>query len=213
MFTMSHIIMQAMLNYLDYFRFQGLVKVTRNENVLQVEAEVVGVCKQLNTVGSLYKDIIVDILTDLSISSVRKSNKMFNSILQNAKFGSYLLLNRITEYFTTLDIIKAIYAQATNYYNKMNHSNKVIISNKGGGAGGGGRKSAHTFNLCWNCKEEDDNLHIYKKPKDQNRITKNKRQYLYSKEETGGTKGGYRGDKNQGTPRNEDTSPEYQHKK
>ena len=43
MFTMSRDIKQAMFNYLDYFKNQGLAKVVRNKNVLQAKAEVVGV--------------------------------------------------------------------------------------------------------------------------------------------------------------------------
>ena len=52
MLTMSRDIKQAMLDYLDLFRTQGLAKVVRNENVLQAEAEVEGVCKRLNAAGA-----------------------------------------------------------------------------------------------------------------------------------------------------------------
>ena len=63
MFTMSRDIKQAMLNYLDYFKNQGLAKVVRNENVLQAEAEIVGVCKRLDAGGALHEDVIINILT------------------------------------------------------------------------------------------------------------------------------------------------------
>ena len=141
-----------MLNYLDLFRTQGLAKVVRNENVLQAEAEVVGVCKRLNAAGALHEDVIVNVLTSLSISPVSEFRKMFDTMLQNAKFGNYSLLNGITEYSSTFKIIEAIFAQATDYYDKMNHSNKWNVTNKGSRAGGGGRKAvAHSFHLCWNC--------------------------------------------------------------
>ena len=62
MFTMSRDIKQAMLNYLDYFKNQGLAKVVRNENVLQAKAEIVGVCKRLDAAGALHEDVIIDML-------------------------------------------------------------------------------------------------------------------------------------------------------
>ena len=55
-----------------------------------------------------------------------------------------------------------------------------------GGAGGRGRRAAHSFHLCWNCKPDDCNLCICKKPKDQNPIAKNQMQNLDNKEENGG---------------------------
>ena len=58
-------------------------------------------------------------------------------MLQNAKFGNYSLLHGITPYSSTLKIIEAIFAQATDYYDKMNHSNKWNVANRGGGAGEG----------------------------------------------------------------------------
>ena len=217
MFTMSRDIKQAMLNYLDFSRTQDLAKVVRNENVLQAEAEVVGVCKRLNAAGALHEDVIIDILTGLSISSVCKFCKMFDTMLQNTKFGNYSLLNGIMAYSLTLKIIETIFAQATDYYDKINHSNKWNVANKGGGASGGGRRAvAHSFHSCWNCEQDDCNLCICKKPKDQNCIAKNKMQYLDSKEDTGGKRGGYRGDRNRGQdpPKGEEMSiPEYQRKK
>ena len=75
MFTISRDIKQAMFNYLDYFKNQGLAKVVRNKNVLQVEAKVVGVCKRLNAAGALHEDIIIDVLTGLPISSVSEFRK------------------------------------------------------------------------------------------------------------------------------------------
>jgi len=113
-----------MLNYLDYFKNQGLAKVVRNENVLQAEAEIVGVCKRLDATGALHEDVIIDILTGLSITSVSEFRKMFDTMLQNAKFGNYALLPGVTNMSTTMDIIKAIFSQATDYYDKMNHSYK-----------------------------------------------------------------------------------------
>ena len=59
MFTMSRDIKQAMINYLDYFKNQGLAKVVRNENVLQAEAEIVGVRKRLDATGALHEDVII----------------------------------------------------------------------------------------------------------------------------------------------------------
>jgi len=56
---MSRDIKQAMINYLDYFKNQGLAKVVRNENVLQAEAEIVGVCKRLDAAGALHEDVII----------------------------------------------------------------------------------------------------------------------------------------------------------
>ena len=176
MFTMSRDIKQAMLNYLDYFKNQGLAKVVRNENVLQAEAEIVGVCKRLDAAGALHEDVIIDILTGLSITSVSDFRKMFDTMLQNAKFGNYALLPGVTTMSTTMEIIEAIFGLATDYYDKMNHSNKWNVANKGGGAGGGsgGGGSRHLTNACFNCEEQDCNLRICKKSLDDRRIERNK---------------------------------------
>jgi len=72
MFPMSRDIKQAMLNYLDYFRSQGLTTVVWNKNVLQAEAKVVEVCKRLNATGSLHEGVISDVLIGLSISAMSK---------------------------------------------------------------------------------------------------------------------------------------------
>jgi len=106
---------------------------------------------------------------------------MFDTMFQKNKFGNYSLLSRITAYSSTLEIIEAIFAQATNYYGNMNHSNKWDVANKGDDAGGGGRRAAHVFNSCWNCEQDDCNLRIRRRLKDKNRITKNKTQYLDNK--------------------------------
>jgi len=73
-----------MLNYLDYFRSQGLAKVVWKENVLQAEAEVVGVYKRPKyAAGALHEGIIIDVLTGHSILSVSEFGEMFDTMLQN----------------------------------------------------------------------------------------------------------------------------------
>ena len=72
---------------------------------------------------------MIDVLVGLSISSVSKFQKMIHTMLQNAKFGNYSLLNGITVYSSTLDIIEAMFAQATNYCENMNHNNKWNVAN------------------------------------------------------------------------------------
>ena len=81
MFTMSRDINQVMLNYLDYIKNQGLAKVVHNENVLQAEAEIVGMCKRLDVAGALHEDVIIDIFTGFSITSVTEFRKMFDTML------------------------------------------------------------------------------------------------------------------------------------
>ena len=108
-------------------------------------------------VGALREDVIIVILTGLSITSVSEFRKMFNTMLQNAKFGNYALLPRVTNMSSTMEIIEAIFSLATDYYDKMNHSNKWNVANKGGGAGGSGG-SRHLTNACFNCEEQDCNL-------------------------------------------------------
>jgi len=224
MFTMSRDIKQAMLNYLDYFKNQGLAKVVRNENVLQAEAEIVGVCKRLDAAGALHEDVIIDILTGLSITSVSDFRKMFDTMLQNAKFGNYSLLPGVTNMSTTMEIIEAIFSQATDYYDKMNHSNKWNVANKGGGAGGGSGSggSRHLTNACFNCEEQDCNLRICKKPKDDRRIEKNKKAYHDKKVSRengnrGGSNGGgsnrYGNYKGNNGGKEEKVGPESQRKK
>jgi len=100
---------------------------------------------------------------------------MFNTMLQNTKFDNYSLPNGITAYSSTLKTNEAIFAQATGYYDKINPSNKWNVANKDGDASGGGRRAACVFNLCWNCEQDDCNICICKKLKEQNRIAKNKR--------------------------------------
>ena len=114
-----------------------MAKVVYNENVLQAEVDIVDVCKRLDTTGALYENVIINILTDLFITSISKFWKMFDTMLQNAKFGNYTLLPGVINMSSTMDITEAIFSQATDYYDKMNQSNKWHVTNKGGGTGGG----------------------------------------------------------------------------
>ena len=186
MFTMSREVKQAMLNYLDYFKNKGLAKVVRDENVLQAEAEVVGVCKRLHAAGSLHPDTIIDVLQGLSICSVHDFHKMFDTMLQNARFHNYSLLEGVNRYSPTIDIIEAIFAQATATYDMMNMGHAWTVANKGGGAG-------KVVGACFNCEKEDCSLQRCKEPRDEQRIARN-RQRFYDK--SGSNKG--RNDKRSG---------------
>ena len=82
---------------------------------------------------------------------------MSDTMLQNTKFGNCTLLPWVTNMSSTMDIIEAIFSQATNYYDKMNDSNKWNVANKGGSTGDGGG-SQHLANSYFNCEEQDCNL-------------------------------------------------------
>jgi hypothetical protein len=112
---MSCDIKQAMFNYLEYFRNQGLAQVIWNKNVLQAHTKLVGGLIRLNAAGALHEDIIAHVLSGVPILSESKFYKMFDTMLQNAKFGNYSLLHGITHCSSTLEIIEAIFDQATNY--------------------------------------------------------------------------------------------------
>ena len=143
-------------------------------------------------------------------------------MLQNAKFGNYTLLPGVTTMYTTMEIIKAIiFSLATDYYDKMNHSNRWNVANKGGGAGGGGG-SRHLTNACFNCEEQDCNLCICKKPMDDRQIDRNKKAYhdkkaSREKGNRGGSNNGgsnrYGNYKGNNAGREEKAGPESQRKK
>ena len=179
MFQMNKDVKQAMLNFLDLFKKQGLARYTNGENVEQASEELIGVCHRLDAVNALTDEHVVDICTGMGICQNDRFRGIFKLLAQKADIGESNLLPDCAPTDSPLDQIEAILNLACDKYDALSTANKWNVSAKGGRNTMAG---ALTGKLkCWNCEKEGCTVSKCDQPKNQAKIDKNKKAFMENK--------------------------------
>ena len=187
MFTMSREVRQAMLEFIALFKRRGVARYT-GENILVIEEELQCVSKRLAADGSLTHDHVIDILTGLCICSNTKFKSVFQHLLSNAELDCLdLVLPTIPVDPTPLETLEAVLQKACDMYDTLCIANTWIKVKERTSA----LNSIVVKRKCWNCGDESHGVGDCPKPKDEATISKNKEEYLNSRQSSGG--GGGRG--------------------
>ncbi|EED86705.1 predicted protein [Thalassiosira pseudonana CCMP1335] len=162
--------------FIKLFANTGLTRFT-GESVTIAGKQLIVACTRLSDVGQLPQDTLKDVLAGLSKCSCESFRKVYDHLLQTESINA---LQEVTvPCKTILRRVKEVFIGAVTMYNSLCLSNKWYNPNNRGGG----------VHSCWNCEEEGCHVRKCSKPKDKQRIARNREKYLKEKESGGGSQG------------------------
>ena len=147
------------------------------ENVTVAAKRIVAVCLQLNEVGALPYETMMDVLTGLTNSSISDFVRLFGFLLQQAKEKP---LDADIYERNTLENVKSILSKANDFYHSLCAAGKWHVRNK---------SSGHFNVVCWNCEKEGCSVNKCPQLKDQKKIAANMKKFSKQKQNSRGING------------------------
>ena len=193
LFAKSRDTTAALKKYLTFFAAKGLQRI-RNESMVVAKREIMAVCKRLNSDGHLPTETTVDVLKGLQHCSVKAFRDLF-ALYQQEAIRAELQVGEAELWGCkdTMEQVEFIIRTAYDFYNNLTATNQwnVPKGHKMGAAVVGA-----VSRPCWNCEKDGCNAKTCPEPRNEERINKNKEEYLKKKrerQEAGGGRGPGRG--------------------
>ena len=178
MFKMSETVKSAIISFISLFKRKGLSRY-EGENVLRASEEVLGVLRRLDAVGAVHVEYVSDVVKGLCVCNNTRFRDMFKHLKSGTDLGNKCILDGIEPDSTPMESIEVIFAKAIEKHDELCVANQWNPAVKGGGGGNKYAAAAGTAGApkpkCWNCDQEGCSVGKCKKPKDQERIKKNKK--------------------------------------
>lgn len=178
LFDLNPLKRQACLKYLENFKAEGL-KGYEGESVKQATVEFYGISCRLDAAGHLPPDILVILTTGLSIVSHEQFAAYWSHAATSAQFGSLgVLLADLNVHYQSsdLEVVKQVCNKALDLY--MVYCESEDWTRAKGRQDPYDRRKGHNgyhfANPCFNCEEPDCTVNICPKPRNEDKIKKNK---------------------------------------
>lgn len=179
----------ALIDFLKLFRNKGLRRY-RGENVVLAKKELLVVCNRLAEAKELPLETPIDIITGLTLCSVTDFKNLFEHMLQEEKMKALNGTKR-NDQQSVMAEIRIILVKATEVYDSMNTSDLWNVPRNQRahvfGTTGDGKKREPT---CWNCGAVGHTLDKCGQPRNDDKISENRRKYQEGKKSKSGNKGG-----------------------
>jgi len=179
----------ALIDFLKHFRSKGLRRY-RGENVVHAKKELLAACNRLAEAKELPLETPIDIITGLTLCSVTDFKNLFEHMLQEEKMKA-LNGNKRTDQKSVMAEIRVILAKATEVYDSMSTSELWNVPRNQRahvfGTTGDGKKREPT---CWNCGAVGHTLDKCAQPRNDDKISENRRRYQEGRKNKSGNKSG-----------------------
>jgi hypothetical protein len=177
LFATSRDTTTALLKYLSIWKSKGLRRI-KGENVVTASKELMAACRRLHATGHLPDEATADIISGFEKGSCTAFTEIFGDmrkdhVKETLKRGTALAPDpdrTLSEIVTTIGMAVDLYHNLSTA-NAWNIPKNHKFSNLTGDPGGSTRK-------CWNCGDPDHVINDCTKPRDEEKIKKNREEHF-----------------------------------